>query len=97
MLTRDLIIFYSKAFTRDDVKLARQILNKQNNQIRTKDAVQIAFWGGMSLVLLIVLVYIIILCDAKRADWIQEIGSSTPIYYCTGMITYIVFATGFCI
>ena len=70
MLTRDLIIFYSKAFTRDDVKLARRILNKQNNQIRTKDAVQIAFWGGMSLVLLIVLVYIIILCDAKRADWI---------------------------
>ena len=71
MLTRDLIIFYSKAFTRDDITKARKILNKQNNQIRTRDAVQIAFWSGISIVLLIVLVYIIILCDAKRDDWIQ--------------------------
>lgn len=97
MLTRDLILFYSKAFTRDNIPLARRVLNKHSSRISAHDAIQISFWLGMCLVLLIVLVYIIILCDAKRSDWIQEIGSSTPIYYCTGMITYIVFAAGFCI
>lgn len=39
MLSRDLIIFYSKAFTRDDVDLARKILNNKNTTIRKKDAV----------------------------------------------------------
>ena len=97
MLTRDLILFYSKAFTRDNIPLARRVLNRHSSRISAHDAIQISFWLGMCLVLFVVLVYIIILCEAKRSDWIQEIGSSTPIYYCTGMITYIVFAAGFCI
>jgi hypothetical protein len=47
--------------------------------------------------LLIILIYIIVLCPAQRSDWVQEIGSSTPIYYCAGMVVYIVFATGLCV
>ena len=97
MLTRDLIIFYSKAFTRDNINLARKMLNKQNNRISAHDAIQISFWSGMCLVLLVVLVYIIVLCKAQRDDWIQEIGSSSPIYYCTATVWYVVFAAGFCI
>lgn len=97
MLTWDLIVFYSKAFTRDDITLARKLLSKQNNQISIRDAIQIALWIGMSFVLLVALLYIVILCEAQRKDWIQQIGSSTPIYYCFAMVTYIVFAAGFCI
>lgn len=97
MLTRDFILFYSKAFTRDDIPLARKVLNKHSSRISAHDMIQISFLAGMCFVLLSVLVYIIVLCDAKRDDWIQEIGSSTPIYYCTGMITYIMFAAALCI
>lgn len=57
MLTRDLIVFYSKAFAGNDINRAKKIL-KSNQKNRTHDKVASAYslgWVTCNLVLLIYL------------------------------------------
>jgi hypothetical protein len=93
MLTRDLIIFYSRAFTDENTTLARKHLNRQNTSIRKSDAIVIAFCLGVLTFNVIVLLY---LCR-EGGDWQSELGAGIMIYYATGVMIYIVFATGLCI
>lgn len=93
MLTRDLIIFYSRAFTDENTTLARKHLNRQNTSIRKSDAIVIAFCLGVLTFNIIVLFY---LCR-EGGDWQSELGAGVMIYYASGVMIYIVFATGLCI
>lgn len=99
MLTRDLIIFYSRAFTNDSIHKAKEQLNAKNSEIRKQEAIVIAFCSGTIISLLIVDIYLLFLCQPHipNGNWVIKLGSGIIIYYIFGVMIYIIFATGFCI
>ncbi len=58
MITRDLIVFFAKAFTGNSVSQAKKFLNRKNKVVRTFDKVIIAFCSGIVVILLLVLMYL---------------------------------------
>lgn len=58
MITRDLIVFFAKAFTGNSVSQAKKFLNRKNRVVRTFDKVTIAFCSGVVLILVLTLMYL---------------------------------------
>jgi hypothetical protein len=97
MLTRDLIVFYSKAFAGNSISRAKRLLGKHSRLIRTHDKVVSAFSYGWIICNSMFLVYLIFLVNPQDHKWVSKLGSGIVIYYFFGVLIYIIFATGFCI
>lgn len=91
MITRDLIVFFAKAFTGNSVSQAKKFLNRKNKVVRTFDKVIIAFCSGIVLVLVLTLMYLTFGLD-RQLEWETKLGSGIVIYYFFAVIAYIVFA-----
>jgi hypothetical protein len=61
------------------------------------DATSIAFFSGISIVLLFVLLSVAFVIPAINENWVEELGNGIVIYYCTAVVIYIFLAAGFCI
>ena len=95
MLTRDLIVFYSKAFAGNSIERAKKLLGKKNT--RTHDKIISAFCLGWIICNLLFLVYLIFFSNPVDTSWLSKMGSGIVIYYLFAVLTYILFATSFCI
>jgi hypothetical protein len=58
MITRDLIVFFAKAFTGNSVSKARKFLNRKNKVVRAGDKIVIAFCSGIVVMLMLALMYL---------------------------------------
>ena len=98
MLNRDLILFYSRAFTNDDTNEARRMLKSQKTHMRVKDVKRISFYTGLIISTSISLLYVLTFMEQKsEQDWLTKLGSGIVFYYFTLILIYILFATGLCI
>ena len=67
MLLRDLIVYFSKAFTSSSIKKAKKILNKHSAQVSVKEQVNLAFFTGCNFMCIIALFYLTFATDTDVA------------------------------
>lgn len=97
ILSDDLLKFYALCFCKGSVSSARNLLDTQYNEIRRKDSNLISFFLGAIFLSLIMLIFLLAIRPSDGVDHWSEIGDAVDIYYFTGVISFIVFSTGFAV
>ena len=60
-LIKDIILFYAQNFTEGNYEKARDVLEHHNKTVRTKDAMLMAFYGGIISIIALVILTMVIL------------------------------------
>ena len=94
-LSDDLLTFYSAMFFKGSTDKAKESLDTQHTKIRTKDAVSIAFFGGMTVVMLSFLgFFLTVHTDSGPDEW-DEISSGPETYMLCFVLVFVLLATAF--
>jgi hypothetical protein len=93
----DIKVFYAEVFCNGNVRDASLELNELHNRLRRKDLSLITFFGGMSTVLFIVLIFFSIIEPVDGKDHWDEIFSNVETFIFTAVLVFIMFSTGFCV
>jgi hypothetical protein len=96
MLTRDITIFYSKAFAGDNIKKAENALNKKNDRIAVNTAIKLSICAGACAVLLIVLI-VAVVAEQNDSKFLTEVSNGIAIYYILFWLFLVVLGTAVCV
>jgi len=96
-LIDDLFSFFAHHFTDDNKLKSKKVLEQHNTEMRRKDAMQISFFGGATMVMVIAGCFFLF---TKSSDGDEDFGvilSSLSVIRMTFVFVYILYACGFAI
>ena len=93
----DLKVFYAEVVCKGDVRAASLELNELHNRLRRKDLALLTFFGGMTAVMVLVLIFFIIIEPVDGHDHWDEIFSNVETFIFTAVLVFIMFSAGFCV
>ena len=94
ILSDNLLTFYADVFCKGSRQKARRSLDAQHNEIRKKDSNMIAFFGGISVSLLIFCLFFLCLDPQDGAPHWEELYSGLDIFIFFFVMCFLMLSTG---